>query len=102
MTNLTNLLCILAISFAASTSMAAVASSPRDSAEYLTPAESMSVLRGSASICTAESPQGGHRGFSYIQLGRGKCSGKVGTAVGWDRPEEESTSPGIPFKGRGL
>lgn len=76
----------------------------QETTEYVAPTESVTVLRGSTTLCRSESPMGGNRGLSFIQLGKGKCpqrpAGSVG--VGWDRPEEETVSPGIPFKGRGL
>ncbi|WP_295900245.1 hypothetical protein [uncultured Bdellovibrio sp.] len=74
----------------------------RDNPEFIAPNESLTVLRGSTTLCTSESPMGGHRGLSFIQLGKGKCPQHISTPVGWDRPEEDPTSPGIPFKGRGL
>lgn len=75
--------------------------SVRESAEYVTPAESVTVLRGAAVLCTSRGPFGA-RGLSFIQLGSGRCPDEIRKPVGWDRPEEEINSPGIPFKGRGL
>lgn len=85
----------------AGTTMAAVPIG-RETAEFVAPTESLTVLRGSTTLCTGESPFGGHRGLSFIQLGSGKCPEKFSKPVGLDRPEEEVNSPGIPFKGRGL
>lgn len=76
--------------------------SERGPSEYLAPTETLTVLKGRVSLCTLESPQGGRRGLSFIQLGKGPCPQAVRTPVGWDRPEEEPVSPGIPFRGRGL
>ncbi|KYG69270.1 hypothetical protein AZI87_08700 [Bdellovibrio bacteriovorus] len=74
----------------------------RDSAQFIAPSESMTVLRGNVSLCNSERPHGGKKGLSYIQLGKGPCAAQVATPIGWDRPEEEATSPGIPFEGKGL
>lgn len=77
--------------------------SQQTSAEYLMPSDSITILRGPMSFCRAERPQKGSRSFSYLQFGQGKCSGPTSTSrVGWDRPEDEPVSPGIPFKARGL
>ncbi|KHD89002.1 MAG: hypothetical protein OM95_05955 [Bdellovibrio sp. ArHS] len=74
----------------------------RDSEQFIAPSESMTVLRGNLSLCKTERPHGGKAGLSFIQLGRGQCPAQIATPIGWDRPEEESVSPGIPFKGKGL
>lgn len=81
----------------------AVVSSPQSTAEFLMPSESITILRGPLSFCRAERSQKGARSFSYLQFGQGRCSGPASSSrVGWDRPEDESVSPGIPFKARGL
>lgn len=77
--------------------------SQQASTEFLMPSDSIAILRGPLSFCRAERPQKGARSFSYIQFGQGRCPGPTSSSrVGWDRPEDEPMSPGIPFKARGL
>lgn len=77
--------------------------SQQTSAEFLMPSDSITILRGPLSFCRAEGAQKGARSFSYLQFGHGKCPGPTSSSrVGWDRPEDEPVSPGIPFKSRGL
>lgn len=90
----------LAALFYASITSAAL---PPSMGTYAAPtAESVTVLRGTTTLCTTSSPVNGVRGLSFIQLGKGRCPPYVFTPVGWDRPEEEADSPGIPFQHHGL
>ena len=70
--------------------------------DFVAPTESMSVLRGEVSICRSPTPQGGKGGLSFLQTGSGACPIEPRTAKGYDRPEHENDSPGIPFKNEGL
>ncbi|MGZ3772893.1 MAG: hypothetical protein ACXVCY_05225 [Pseudobdellovibrionaceae bacterium] len=86
-----------------STELKAAVSSVKEYDSYLMPSDSMTVLRGDLSFCRAEKPQKGSRSFSYLQFGKGRCTGPVSTSrVGKDRPESEAVDPGIPFEGKGL
>lgn len=74
----------------------------RGSADYVLPDDLTAVTRGSVTVCQSRRADGGRRGLSFMQLENSLCPEEPRKAVGWDRPEVEPISPGIPFQDQGI
>ncbi len=75
-----------------------------NSNDYVMPEDSFSATsRGSLTVCDARrGGSSGQRGLSFMQLENAACPEEPRKAVGWDRPEAEPVSPGIPFQNQGI
>jgi hypothetical protein len=74
-----------------------------NSTEYVFPDDSLSsTTRGSFRVCDSRGGGVGKKGLSFMQLENAACPVEPRKAVGWDRPEAEPVSPGIPFQNQGI
>ncbi|KYG67031.1 hypothetical protein AZI86_08425 [Bdellovibrio bacteriovorus] len=81
--------------FLADVSLAAVPG-PQDSSPVALPDDSLSTTtRGSMTVC-------GRKGIRFMQIDKAACPHEPSKAVGWDRPQVEPVSPGVPFQDQGI
>ena len=67
-----------------------------NSSDYITPEDSLSATsRGSVKVC-------GNGSRSFMQLENAACPVEPRKAIGWDRPQAEPVSPGVPFQNQGI
>lgn len=70
--------------------------------DYVLPDDMNAVTRGSLSVCQTREGSGGKRSLSFLQSENAICPEDPHKAVGWDRPQSEPVSPGIPFQNQGI
>lgn len=69
---------------------------PREPADVALPADNLSTTsRGSMNVC-------GRKGMSFMQIDKAACPTEPKKSIGWDRPQVEPVSPGVPFQDQGI
>lgn len=86
---------VSALAFGGVPAVAAIPSG-LNSSEYVTPEDSLSATsRGAVKVC-------GKGSRSFMQIDQAACPEEPRKAVGWDRPQSEPISPGVPFQNQGI
>lgn len=82
--------------FLGDVSFAALPAGPLETSNVALPDDSLSTTtRGSMNVC-------GRKGLRFMQIDKAACPVEPSKAVGWDRPQVEPVSPGIPFQDQGI
>lgn len=75
---------------------------PRESQDFVLPDDLTTTSRGTMRICDSRRGSAGRKGLSFMQIDQATCPEEPQKAVGWDRPQMEPVSPGIPFQDQGI
>jgi hypothetical protein len=71
--------------------------------DFVMPDDAFSTTtRGSYTVCKTRPGSTGKRSLSFMQVENAACPEEPHKAVGWDRPQVEPVSPGIPFQDQGI
>lgn len=75
----------------------------RESSDIALPSDTLSATtRGTMTLCDSRKGVGGRKGLTFMQIDQAACPGEPQKAVGWDRPQVEPVSPGVPFQDQGI